>query len=324
MKLAPTARSAAVGAGLAVLFAAAALAGAEIDPDVDESSAAHEEGDAGMTATAMRTTGADHGEGGASAVLPGLAAAQDGYRLVPEATAAPARDDAVYRFRIVDDAGDTVRSFDEEHERRMHLIAVGRDFTAFQHLHPEQHADGSWSARMDLRRPGAYRVFADFATDGRSLTLAADLLVAGDYRPAPLPEPSRRADAGDGYEVELASAEPRSGAAALVEFTVSRDGRELDGVEPYLGADGHLVALREHDQAFLHTHPEGEAGGSGPIAFQIEYPTAGRYRLYLQFKHRGEVRTAAFTQAAGGMMDATEGETDQAGEAGHEEAPDAH
>ena len=27
-----------------------------------------------------------------------------------------------------------------------------------------------------------------------------------------------------------------------------------------------------------------------------EFPSAGRYRLYLQFKHDGRVHTAAFTQ----------------------------
>lgn len=319
MKLAATARIATFVAGLAVLFAAAALAGAQIDPDVDKSSEAHDAGDAEMTTA---TTDAAHAETATDTPLPGLAVAQDGYRLVPDTTSSPARESITYRFRIVDAEGETVRDFEEEHERRMHLIAVGRDFSAFQHLHPEQLADGTWRARMDVRRAGAYRVFADFATEGRSLTLAADLLVAGDYRPAPLPDPSRHADASGDYEVELDSAEPRPGAATLVEFTVSRDGRELDGVEPYLGADGHLVALREHDQAFLHTHPQGEPGGSGPIAFRVEYPTAGRYRIYLQFKHRGEVRTAAFTQLAGGMMEVTEGETG-AGEAGHEEAPDA-
>ena len=321
MKLTPGARIAAFGTALAVLFAAAALAGAQIDPDVDESSESHAEGDAEMTTAGTLEGG--HEETATTAALPGLAVAEDGYRLIPEATSAPARDGVAYRFRIVDSEGQTVRSFDEEHERRMHLIAVGRDFSAFQHLHPEQLTDGTWIARMDLSRPGAYRVFADFATAGDSLTLAADLLVAGEYRPAPLPGPSRHAEAGDGYEVQLDAEEPRPGAAARVEFTVSRDGREVDGVEPYLGADGHLVALREHDQAFLHTHPEGEPGGRGPIAFQVEYPTAGRYRIYLQFRHRGKVRTAAFTQVVGDMMGPAPGAT-ETGEATHEEAPDAH
>jgi hypothetical protein len=120
------------------------------------------------------------------------------------------------------------------------------------------------------------------------VTLGGDVTVGGRFEPAPLPPVEHSADTGDGYEVELA------GDGADVVFTVTRDGREVADVEPYLGADGHLVALREGDLAFLHTHPAGEPGG--PIEFGVEYPSPGRYRLFLQFKHDGEVRTAAFTR----------------------------
>jgi hypothetical protein len=65
-------------------------------------------------------------------------------------------------------------------------------------------------------------------------------------------------------------------------------------VQDYLGAKGHLVALREGDLAYLHTHPSGDA-----IRFETEFPTPARYRLFLQFKHDGKVHTAAFTRRAG-------------------------
>jgi hypothetical protein len=250
----------------------------------------------GHQATSEVVADPGHDASPVDAALPGLAVAQSGYQLVPEQTELASGPDGRYAFRITGADGETVQDFDTEHERRMHLIVVRRDFENFQHLHPEQLADGSWTAEADLEQAGVYRVFADFATAGQSLTLATDLFVAGRFDPRPLPAPTRSADAGSGYEVALESSEPRSGAATPVRFSVTRDGQELDSVEPYLGADGHLVALRQHDQAFLHTHPEGEAGGPGPISFQVGYPTAGRYRLFLQFKHRGEVRTAAFTQ----------------------------
>ena len=127
----PTTRIAAFVAGLAAVFAAAALAGAEINPDVDQSAGVHDEGANGMDAPAAAEPG--HAD---AALPPGLAVAQDGYRLVPDAASAPARRGVEYRFLIADSEGATVRSFDEEHERRMHLIVVGRDFSAFQHLHP--------------------------------------------------------------------------------------------------------------------------------------------------------------------------------------------
>lgn len=286
-----TARIAAFALALALLFGAAALAGAALDPGVDERGDEHEAGasainEHGMTSAAM-------------AVAPGLAAEEEGYRLVPERTRLPSSADVTYRFRILSPVGETVDDFDLEHERRMHLIVIRRDFASFQHLHPRQLGDGSWEAEADMSEGGIYRAFADFSTAGTSLTLGADLFVAGRFNPQPLPAPAIEADAGDGYEVAIESNTPISGGTTAVAFSVTRDGRPLDSVEPYLGADGHLVALREHDQAFLHTHPEGEPGGPGPIEFGVEYPSAGRYRLFVQFKHQGEVRTAAFTQRVG-------------------------
>jgi len=64
-------------------------------------------------------------------------------------------------------------------------------------------------------------------------------------------------------------------------------------VDRYLGARGHLVALRWGDLAFLHVHPVTEAADD--IAFDVSYPSDGNYRLFLQYSVGGEVRTAAFT-----------------------------
>jgi hypothetical protein len=274
---------------LVAIFAIASVTGAAVDPDVSESD--HEE--------SMETQNGQSAHGGSNedaGGVPGLAVAQSGYSLVPESTRIARGEPTQYRFQITGEGGETVEDFDVEHERRMHLIVVRRDFQGFQHLHPRQLKDGGWEVDLEISEAGVYRVFADFATGGTSLTLASDLFVPGPFEPARLPEPSGTADAGDGYEVSLESEVPTAGGTNPAQFVISQNGNELESLEPYLGADGHLVALREHDQAFLHTHPEGEAGGPGPISFAVEYPSAGRYRLYLQFKHRGEVRTAAFTQ----------------------------
>jgi hypothetical protein len=179
----------------------------------------------------------------------------------------------------------------------MHLIVVRRDMRDFQHLHPEMDETGRWSTPITLPEAGTYRVFADFAHDGESTTLADDLVVAGEANPQPLPEPSSRATTAGGYEVTLAGDDSVLGKASEIEFSVTRDGSPVE-VEPYLGADGHLVALREGDLAFLHTHPSEDAEGDS-IHFMTEYPTADRYRLFLQFKHQGEVQTAEFTRTVG-------------------------
>ncbi len=173
-----------------------------------------------------------------------------------------------------------MRAFDLEHTKRMHLIIVRRDLTGFQHLHPKMAADGTWSVPVTLQDAGAYRVFADFSVDETPHTLAGDLAVDGPVRSVALPAPAQRADV-DGLTVS----------ASGLDFTVTRAGKPV-ALSDYLGAKGHLVALREGDLAFLHVHPDADR-----LRFEASFPTAGRYRLFLQFKTTdGRIHTVAFTR----------------------------
>ena len=88
--------------------------------------------------------------------------------------------------------------------------------------------------------------------------------------------------------MRLDSGAARAGQEVELRFAVTKDGRPVQ-TEPYLGAGGHLVALREGDLAFLHVHPAGDA-------FEATFPTTGAYRLFLQFKVDGRVHTAEFTR----------------------------
>ena len=262
---------------LAAVFAAALFAGDAIGPEPSDEEPAREE------------HAADHGgtepaDAPANSAARGLAHRAEGVELeLRRARFVPGRR-ADFAFRILDEAGAPVRDFEIEHERRMHLIVVRRDASGYQHLHPKQAADGTWHVPLRLAEPGAHRVFADFKRDGEAITLGADIDAAGDYAPRRLPEPSDVAQTA-GYEVTLHSE------GGEVEFGVTRDGRAVTDIEPYLGARGHLVALREGDLAYLHVHPDEDR-----LAFAVEYPSADRYRLFLQFKHAGRVHTAAFTQ----------------------------
>lgn len=296
-------RIGAFAALLVVVFAAAAFAGSRIDPDVSASGSHNGVEMMGSHQSTIEEAGtADHedheGTSATEALPPGLAVAQNGYRLDMRTRSASADTAESLQFRILNEAGSVVRDFDVQHKRRMHLIIVRPDFQGFQHLHPEQSASGNWTVTADDLLPGVYRVFADFSSEGESLTLASDLFVPGQFEPKPLESVSNTSDAGDGYEVTIESPRAIGGGTARTVFEVFRNGRKVDEVQPYLGADGHLVALRDGDLAFLHAHPEGEPGGNGPIAFEVNYPTVGRYRLFLQFKHDGQVHTAAFTQVA--------------------------
>ncbi len=217
----------------------------------------------------------------------GLSVADGGLKLALEPPRA-----GELRFEILDAEGRPVRDYEVEHEKRMHVIVVRRDGRGFQHVHPQLGRDGTWRVPLTLPEPGAYRVFADFVHDGEAETLAADLAVDGDADYRPLPAPAATARTADGYDVRLDAEAPRAGSEAELRFTVSRAG-ETVRTERYLGAGGHLVALREGDLAYLHVHPE-EHGGA--VSFMTEFPSEGRYRLYFQFKHAGRVHTAEFTQ----------------------------
>ena len=282
------ARLAGFGAALVVLLAAGALAGTVLDPHPD--AAAEPEGHGGEAVTAH---GAHGGAGHAPAAVRGLAVAADGLRLVVEQPELRRGRTETLRFRIVDDHGSAVRDFDVEHARRMHLIVVRRDLTGFQHLHPTMGADGTWSTPLRLTDAGSYRLFADFSHAGEPRTLASDLRVDGDADLRPLPAPRPTAVSDGGHEVRLAASDVRAGREGELRFGVSRDGRPVR-TEPYLGAGGHLVALRDGDLAFLHVHPDDQGREDG-IGFMATFPTAGRYRLFLQFQVDGRVETVAFT-----------------------------
>ena len=187
-----------------------------------------------------------------------------------------------HRFRVLDEDGEPVEAFDVLHERPMHLIVVRRDLTGFMHLHPKLGRDGTWFVPLALPEPGTWVAFADFSTGGERATLATDLHTRGSFEPRPLPPPSRTAQAGP-YRVELHAD------AGRLEFRVKREGRPV-AVDRYLGARGHLVILREGDLEYLHAHAEEDE-----LAFETEFPSPGRYRLFLQFKASGSVRTAEFT-----------------------------
>ncbi len=186
-----------------------------------------------------------------------------------------------------------MRDFDVEHEKRMHLIIARRDLTNFQHLHPEQAADGGWTVDVRLDDAGSYRLFADFSHEDEAQTLAADLRVDGAADLRPLPEPQPTAVSDGGYEVRLDADQAHPGEEADLRFTITKGGVPVE-TEPYLGAGGHLVALRDGDLAFLHVHPM-----DGSVRFAATFPTEGRYRLFLQFKTPdppARVQTVAFTQ----------------------------
>jgi hypothetical protein len=285
---------AAFGLGLVAVFGAAVGIGSAVGPvgpAVQSSAGAH-----GMD-TGPDAGGHDDVATHATGLPAGLAVSERGYTLELAERSLPAGPATPVDFRITGPDGHPVTELDVDHDVELHLIAVRRDLTGFQHVHPPLGPDGVWRIPLALE-PGAWRLFADFVPSalGEKLTLGADLAVAGQYAPAPLPPESRTAEV-DGFTVVLTGALQPGGESELT-LSVSRDGRPVTDLQPYLGAYGHLVVLRDGDLAYLHAHPVASDGAAGPdVRFATTAPSAGTYRLFLDFKHGSVVRTAAFTLA---------------------------
>lgn len=238
--------------------------------------------------TAQQAPPAEHNEHKAAPakVPPGLSVSDNGYTLVLHDND---KDEQSLGFHVNGPDGQPITRFAVEHEKRLHLIVVRRDGSNFRHVHPEMAPDGTWSVPLELEQAGSYRVFADFRPDdGPKTTLGADIQIPGDYQPKQ--HDDSRTFTVDGYEVTL-NGDLTTNTASTVTIDVTKDGRPVQDLQNYLGAKGHLVALRSADLAYLHVHPE----ESEDVKFAVEVPTAGTYRLFLDFQHDNKVRTAEFT-----------------------------
>ncbi|AXK34391.1 hypothetical protein DVA86_18805 [Streptomyces armeniacus] len=269
-------------------------------------------------------------ESGGGKPMGGLQVTDQGYSFDLRTPRIEAGKRSELRFTVRDAKGRAVTAYEKEHDKELHLIVAARDLGTYRHLHPERAADGTWSTPVELPKGGDYRIFADFTPGARgaeNVTLGTDLAVSGMYEPEPLPEPSRTAVVDD-YRVRLEGS-LKPGSPRELTLNVSRNGKPVTDLQPYLGAYGHLVALRGGDLAYLHVHPNGEPGDgetkSGPgISFTTTAPSAGSYRLFLDFKHEGRVHTAAFTVRADGASTAPQPKPEKQGDSEREAGGHQH
>jgi hypothetical protein len=205
-------------------------------------------------------------------------------------------------FRILGPKSQVQREFEVDQTKRMHVYVVRHDLADFDHVHPELADDGTWSVPLTLERPGTYRVVTEFSTKDAEghvdhLVLGTSVRVPGDYQPEPLPPPGS-AISVDGYELHLVGV-PVAGQPSPLEFHVTKGGKDVTDLQPYLESYAHLTGFRVGDLAAVHLHPEevaqGDALGGPTLRFTAELAEKGRYRLFLQFQTGDQVHTAPAT-----------------------------
>ncbi len=224
--------------------------------------------------------------------------------------------------------GELVRDFTIVHEQRYHLFVISQDMQHFEHIHPVQGADGTWSIDVVLPRPGYYKVLSDFVPRGGTAQFIARPLVTAGYSgnlvassARLVPDASPTKVVGDlSATLSYAPATFVAGLYGHLNFylTDAGTGRPVTDLQTYLGAFGHTLILSEDMVDYVHSHPidltTGFDDDGGPMLFMIPMgvdpetlrggpevtfdglmPRAGRYRAFTQFRWRDEVHTFAST-----------------------------
>ncbi len=185
-----------------------------------------------------------------------------------------------------------VTKFQIVHERLFHLFVVSQDMKFFVHDHPIFEKDGVFHYDLALPTPGMYRILGDFYPDGATPQLIAKTVLVAGKAPAPitLTRDYSTKNAGN-MEVELVTDPPQPIAhtKTMMFFRVKPGA----GLEKYLGAWGHMLAASDDLIDLIHTHPF-IADGGPEIQFNMIFPRARTYRVWVQFQRLGVVNTAYF------------------------------
>lgn len=232
----------------------------------------------------------------------GVSLEQDGFLLGPITAPTRVGDKGELSFQLSGPDQKPLTGYEKSHEKDLHLIVVRSDGSEFHHVHPNTNGQGGWSIPWQWNKAGTYRVFADFlpTQSGKQVTLTRTVEVPGAVESV-LTHQDTTSTEIDGFQVTV-KGNLTTHTDSMLSFNISKSGEPVRALQPYLGAFGHLVALREGDLAYLHAHPTSQASSnalSGPeITFMTEVPTPGTYLLYLEFQIAGVAHTAPLVLTA--------------------------
>lgn len=183
------------------------------------------------------------------------------------------------------------------HEMKMHLLVVNEELTWFDHIHPEEQADGTYTITETFPSAGKYLLFTDYKPTGGNADVNKQVIEVGGSAVAQNTElKTKLVSTVDGYTVTLLNGEDfKTNRGQGLQFSVEKDGKQLEenDMQNYLGATAHIVMISKADNDFLHIHPVSDS--RFPIYAETHIEKAGLYRMWVQFKLNEVVHTADFT-----------------------------
>jgi hypothetical protein len=224
--------------------------------------------------------------------------------------------------------GSSIRSYDFDMTKRLHMIVISEDFRSFQHVHPALGADGHFTIDLRVPKPGRYDVYADSDPAGLGNQVFRFPVSFGRVTPATpdLSATGNSADAGP-YTVVLGATTLHAGAMTTLNVRITKNGAPADDLHPYLGAAAHAVFIDAATLDYIHVHPLSQGTNAidamgemnmpgmhqastampalpddakGPASFvlHVSAVTAGRYKLWLQFRGSNGLYVASFVLGA--------------------------
>jgi hypothetical protein len=195
-------------------------------------------------------------------------------------------------FRVFDPwKHNPVSKFSVVHEKLFHAFVVSSDLQFFVHDHPT-YENGLFRYRLQLPRPGMYRVLGDFYPEASTPQLLPKTLFVPGPEPAPatlVRDYAAKQAENMAVDFSIMPADPVAGVPAQMRFTLNPG----EGLQRYLGAWGHMFAASDDLIDMIHTHPF-LADGSPNMVFNLVFPRPRVYRLWVQFQRNGVVNTAHF------------------------------
>lgn len=180
------------------------------------------------------------------------------------------------------------------HEKLLHLFVLRSDLRYFAHEHPQLQPDGSFVFRTSLPGSGEYRLLCDFYPENATPQMIGKTVYVSGARPPDLAPmaPDLSVQRGSNLEVSLRMdpPQPLAGTKTMLFFKLQPG----DGLEPYLGAWGHMLLASSDLIDIIHSHPAWE-DKSDTIQFNAIFPRPGLHRLWVQFQRLGVLNTVAFT-----------------------------
>lgn len=208
--------------------------------------------------------------------------------------------------------GAIVRDFEVVHDKRYHLFVISEDMTSFQHVHPTEQPDGTWTLDVTVPKPGYYRILSDFVPSGGGPQFLSHSLVTTDFNGDAESQGAHltpdailsRTSGSITADVRLQPEPLVAGEYGHMSFVIrdSITGEPVTDLQPYLGAFGHMLMMSEDMADYVHAHPTARPeldvrrGLAGPdVQFEGYMPRPGLYRAWAQFQRRGTEITVPFT-----------------------------